>query len=78
MGFGPGLTQIGIYSHRSRLEAWNFGLKRKMHCTICVAKTKTSLFLHWFSGTAVHIVVWFFRNVNEQLNKIRVTTIIKK
>ena len=26
-GFRTGPTQIGLYSHRSRLEAWNFGVK---------------------------------------------------
>ena len=35
-----GLTQIGLYSHRSRLETCNFGFKKKRDCTILVAKTK--------------------------------------
>ena len=26
-GFRPGATQIGLYSHKSRPEAWNFGDK---------------------------------------------------
>ena len=38
-GFRPGSTQIGLYSHRSRLEAC-FGYKLKRNGTICVAKTK--------------------------------------
>ena len=29
------------YPCRSMLEAWNFGLKKKRSCSICVAKTKT-------------------------------------
>ena len=32
-GFRPGLTQTGLYSHRSRLEAWNFEFKKKQDCT---------------------------------------------
>ena len=39
-GFRPGLTQTDLYSHRSRLEAYNFGFKKKRNCTIPVAKTK--------------------------------------
>ena len=35
----PGPTQFGLYSHRSRLEAWNLGCKKK-DCTIHVAKAK--------------------------------------
>ena len=38
--FRPGLTQTSLYSHRRRLEAWNFGFMKKRECTICVAKTK--------------------------------------
>ena len=41
LGFQPGVTQIRLYSHRSRLEACNFGFKKKRDCTICVAKTKS-------------------------------------
>ena len=41
MGFHPGLTQVGLYSHRSRLEALNFGFKKKRDCTtIFVGKTR--------------------------------------
>ena len=28
-GFGPGLTQTDLYSHRRRLEALNFGSTKK-------------------------------------------------
>ena len=38
-GFRPGLTQTGLYSHRRRLEARNFGFKKKKDCTIRAAKT---------------------------------------
>ena len=37
--FQPGPTQTGLYSHRSRIEASNFGFKKKDY-TVCVAKTK--------------------------------------
>ena len=40
LGFRPGLTQTGLYSHRSRIEASNFGYKKKRKYTIRVAKTK--------------------------------------
>ena len=39
-GFRTGSTQISLYSHRSRLEAWNFGFMKKRKCTIRVWKTK--------------------------------------
>ena len=39
-GFQTGKTQTGLYSHRSRLAASNFGFKKKRNCTILVAKTK--------------------------------------
>ena len=32
--------QTSLYSHGSRLEAWNFWFKKKRDCTICVAKIK--------------------------------------
>ena len=35
-----GISQTHLYSHRSRLEAWNFGFKKKRNGTIRVAKTK--------------------------------------
>ena len=40
LGFRLGLTQTRLYSHRSRLEACNFGFKKKRDCTMRVAKTK--------------------------------------
>ena len=39
-GFLTRLTQTGLYSHRSRLEACDFVLKKKRDYTACVAKTK--------------------------------------
>ena len=41
LGFRPSPTQNSLYNNRSRLEARNFGLKKKSYCTVCVAKTKT-------------------------------------
>ena len=38
--FRPGSTQTGMYSHRRRLGAWNFGFKKKRNCTFRVAKTE--------------------------------------
>ena len=32
--FGPGLTQTGLCSQSRRLEAGNFGYKKKRDCTI--------------------------------------------
>ena len=40
LSFRPGQTQTGLYSQRSRLEAGNFGFRKKRNCTICIAKTK--------------------------------------
>ena len=56
-GFRPGRTQTDMYSHRSRLEAWNFGFKKKRNCIICVAKTKA---LISFAVTAKLICAFFF------------------
>ena len=39
-GIRPGPTQTGLCSHRSMLEAVNFGNKYKKSCTIRIAKTK--------------------------------------
>ena len=39
-GFLPSLTQIGLYSHKRWLDAWNFGFRKWRDCTIYVAKTK--------------------------------------
>ena len=57
LGFRPGPTQTRLYSHRSRLEAWNFGFKKKRDCTIRVAKTKA---LISFAVTAKLICVFVF------------------
>ena len=38
--FHPGPAFTGLYSHRRRLEAWNFELGKTMDCTIIEAKTK--------------------------------------
>ena len=40
LGFRPAPTQTSLYSHRSRLDASNFGFKRKRYYTIYGAKTK--------------------------------------
>ena len=32
-----------MYSHRRRLEAGNFGFRKKMNCTIHVVKTKVPI-----------------------------------
>ena len=71
LGFRPGLTQISLYSHKSRLEALDFGFKKKRDFSIHVAKTKALIsfvvtaklvcpfvFAHadyWFSHAAAHI-----------------------
>ena len=41
LGFRPGPTQTGLYSHRKRLEASNVRFKKKRDSTIRVAKPKT-------------------------------------
>ena len=67
----PGLTQTGLYSHRKRLEAKDFGFKKKRDCTLRVAKTKALIsfavtvklvcafvFAYancWFSDAAAHM-----------------------
>ena len=56
-GFRPGLTQTHLYSHRSRLEAWNFGYKKKRKYTIRVAKTNA---LISFAVTAKLICAFVF------------------
>ena len=56
-GFRPGPTQTSLYSHRSRLEAGNFGFKKKRNCTIRVAKTKM---LISFAVTAKLVCVFVF------------------
>ena len=45
LGFRPGPTQTGLYSHkRWLLEAENFGFRKKRNCTIRVVKTKALIF----------------------------------
>ena len=56
-GFRTGLTQTELHKHRSRLEARNFGFKKKGKCTACVAKTKV---LTSFAVTAKVICVFVF------------------
>ena len=60
-GFRPGPTQTGLYSLRSRLEAWNFGFKKKRNSTIRVAKTKA---LISFAVTMKLICVFVFACAN--------------
>ena len=40
LGFRAGQTQTSLYSPRSRLEACDFGFKKKRDCTVCVTKRK--------------------------------------
>ena len=56
-GFRTGLTQTGLYSYRSKLEAKNFGRR----CTIRVAKTKA---LISFAITAKLICAFVFAYVD--------------
>ena len=44
-------------SSQTKLEAWNFGLRKKRNCTICVAKTKA---LISFAVTPKLICVFVF------------------
>ena len=60
-GFRPGLTQTDLYSHRSRIEAGNFGFNKKRNCTIHVTKTKA---LISFAVTAKLICAFVFRICN--------------
>ena len=57
LSFRPGLTQTGLYSHTSRLEAGNFEFREKRKCTIRVAKTKALLS---FAVTAKLICAFVF------------------
>ena len=57
MGFRPGQTQTSLYSHRIRLEAWDFGFKKDRDCTICVGKTKA---LSSFAVTAKLVCAFIF------------------
>ena len=70
-GFRPGLTQTDLYSHRSRLVAWNIWFKKKRNCSIPVAKTKVLISCvvtaqlicakakFQFSHDAAHIMLFF-------------------
>ena len=40
LGFRPGATQTGMYTHRSRLETFFFGFKKKRKFTFCISKIK--------------------------------------
>ena len=57
LGFRPGPTQTGLYSHRGWLEAGNFGFRKLRYCTIRVAKTKA---LISFAVTAKLICAFVF------------------
>ena len=61
LGFRQGLTQTGLYSHRTLLEAGNFGFRKKRDCTIHVAKTKA---LISFAVTAKLICGFVFAYAN--------------
>ena len=61
LGFRPGPTQTGLYSHRKWLEAGNFGFRKKRDCTIHVAKTKA---LISFAVTAKLICGFVFAYAN--------------
>ena len=67
-GFRTGPTQTSLYSQRSRLEACNFGFKKKRNCTIRVAKTKAQRCLFfayadcWFSGAAHFMLIKYERS----------------
>ena len=58
LGFRRCPTQTGLlYNHRRWLEAGNFGFRKKMNCTIRVAKTKA---LISFAVTANLICAFVF------------------
>ena len=61
LGFRPGPTQTGLYSHRKWLAAGNFGFRKKRDCTIHVAKTKA---LISFAVTAKLICGFVFAYAN--------------
>ena len=70
LGFRPGLIQSGLYSHRRRLQAQNFGFKKKGDITICVMKTKaltscavTAKLISAFVST-MHDVGFLLRQLN--------------
>ena len=61
LGFRSGATQPDLYSHRSQLEAGNFGFKIRRHCTVCAAKTKA---LIHFAVTAKLVCAFVFASAN--------------
>ena len=57
LGFRPGPTQTGLYSHRRWIEAENFGFRKQGNCTIRLVKTKA---LISFAVTAKLICAFVF------------------
>ena len=57
LGFRPGPTQTGLYSHRRWLEAGKFGFRKYRNHAIRVAKTKA---LISFAVTAKLICAFVF------------------
>ena len=65
LGSPSSLTQTSLYSQRSRLDASNFGFKKKRDYTIHIAKTKAIKLICafvfaqtfcWFSYAVAHFV----------------------
>ena len=67
LGFRPGLTQINLYSHRSRLEACDFRFKKNpcsenkvlISCEVTAQLISTFVFVYaecWFSHAATHLL----------------------
>ena len=69
----PGLTQTGMYSLGERLDAWNFGFKKKRDCTIFVAKTKALISC---AVTAQLIYAFVFAQANFRGSLVAAQTII--
>ena len=59
LGFRPGPTQTGLYSHRSRIESLNFSVKKQRNSTISTAKTK-ALTSCAFTAQLIGLRLWFF------------------
>ena len=66
-GFRSDLTQIGLYSQRSRLDAGNFGYKKKRDCTISISVAKTKALISC-AVTAQLICVFIFAYVKKQFS----------
>ena len=49
-------TQTRLYNHRSWLEAWNFGLRKKRDCTVYVVKTKALI--------SCAVILWYCSNMH--------------